>query len=97
MSLGSWDDYDVDFVGKCVAEFDRVDPKGFAFRYYGEGAEVVRTHFSRLEKSIPHVHQVLEGLRVSLAIIWSGNGEWPEPLDEDVNKDEGREEDVESE
>jgi hypothetical protein len=34
-----WSSYDTEFVEKCIAEFDAVDPKGMAFRYNGEGAE----------------------------------------------------------
>ncbi len=66
MDADHWDNYDTEFVEKCIAEFDGIDPRGMAFRYAGEGAEKLHVHFQWLHAIMEHVYQVLEGIRVYL-------------------------------
>jgi hypothetical protein len=63
MPTDDWQRYDTEFVEKCIAEFDRIDPKGMTFRYGSEGAESLHVHFHWLYAIMEHVHQVLEGIR----------------------------------
>jgi hypothetical protein len=96
---GQWKSYDVEYVEQCLAEFDRVDPRGFAFRYYGEGSEKMQADFVRLEKCLRHVRSVLESMRVSLCIAWNANEEASEPQPpeelESEDEEESEEEDTE--
>lgn len=71
-----WSSYDTEFVEKCIAEFDAVDPKGMAFRYTGEGAESVRLHFGWLHAVMEHLYQVLEGIRVYLVEMHGQNADY---------------------
>ena len=75
-----WDNYDIPFVEKCIAEFHDRDQKGFAFRYHGEGGEHFEYGFADLEKAMEHVYQVLEGLRVYLVETHGQNEEWEDIL-----------------
>jgi hypothetical protein len=61
-----WDDYDTESVEKCIREFDAVDPKGFAFRYRGEGGEYCRYDFGALWSQMDHIRQVLDGIHTCL-------------------------------
>jgi hypothetical protein len=80
-----WENYDIDFVERCIAEFDSVDPKGFAFRYAGHGSEDVRAHFERLLLVMEHVQQVLDGIRVYLVETYQLNEEYLQEFNEDMN------------
>ena len=57
-----WENYDVDFVEKCILEFDAADATGFAFRYKNRGGEKAHISFERLLSSMDHVYQVLGGI-----------------------------------
>lgn len=60
--LKEWDNYDIDSVEKCVAEFDEADKKGVAFRYDHEGGEHCRFDFQALDHQMDHLRVVLEGV-----------------------------------
>ena len=66
MLPADWESHDTEFVEKCIAEFDGIDPKGLAFRYAGEGAESLHVHFHWLHAMMEHVNQVLNGIRIYL-------------------------------
>ncbi len=83
-----WNFYDFEYVEKCILEFDTVDPYGFAFRYYGAGAEEMQADFVRLEKSLTHIRSVLETMRVHLSIAWKANDEGAEPEPPESDEDE---------
>jgi hypothetical protein len=74
--VADWNGYDVDFVKKCVFEFDRVDPNGEAYRYDMEGAENYQVSYQQLATNIVHVHQVLEGIISYLVNTYGQNAEW---------------------
>ena len=57
-----WDNYDTETVEKCVQEFNAIDPKGFAFRYAGQGGEYCRYDFGALREQMNHIREVLDGL-----------------------------------
>jgi len=42
MDQDHWNNYDTNFVATCIAEFDSVDKKGFAFRYSGARRRILR-------------------------------------------------------
>jgi hypothetical protein len=87
MAAGDWDNYDVEFVEKCIAEFNGIDPGGTVFRYAGEGAENVRVHFQWLYAIIEHVHQVLEGIRVYLIELHGQNADYESYLQSEFGSD----------
>jgi hypothetical protein len=75
-----WDNYDIPFVEKCIAELHDRDEKGFAFRYNGHGAERFDYSFGYLVVAMEHVYQVLEGLIAYLDATYDQNQEWEEIL-----------------
>jgi len=75
-----WENYDIPFVEKCIAEFHDRDQKGLAFRYHGEGGEHFDYNFTYLGKAMEHVYQVLEGLIVYLVETHGQNEEWEDIL-----------------
>lgn len=87
MAAGDWDNYDVEFIEKCIGEFDGIDPHGTVFRYTGEGAESVRVHFQWLYAIIEHVHQVLEGIRVYLVELHEQNADYESYLQSEFGGD----------
>jgi hypothetical protein len=82
-----WCSYDIEFVEKCIAEFDAVDPKGMAFRYTGEGAESLWLHFGWLHAVMEHIYQVLEGIRVYLVEMHGQNAEYESYLQSEYGGD----------
>jgi hypothetical protein len=82
-----WGSYDTEFAGKCIAEFDAVDPKGMAFRYTGEGAASLRVHFGWLYAIMEHVHQVLEAIRVYLVEMHGRNADYESYLQSEYGGD----------
>jgi hypothetical protein len=64
--LGHWENYDTESIERCIREFDAVDPKGFAFRYRGEGGEFCRYDFSALWNQMNHIREVLDGISTCL-------------------------------
>jgi hypothetical protein len=87
MQAGDWNNYDVEFVEKCIAEFDGIDPHGLAFRYAGEGAESLHVHFHWLYAIMEHVHQVLEGIRVYLVEMHGQNADYESYLQSEFGGD----------
>ena len=75
------------FVEKCIAEFDAVDPKGMAFRYAGEGAEILRLHFRWLHAVMEHAYHALEGIRVYLVEMHGQNAEYESYLQSEYGGD----------
>ena len=86
----AWDSFDIDFVEKCVAEFEALDPNGEKFRYHGDkfgvdkrpaGERVpVLDHlgidFKALLYAIQHVRDVLDAIDVYLIETHGQNQEW---------------------
>jgi hypothetical protein len=58
----SWNGYDTTYVERCLAEFDEVDSKGFAFRYPRQGGEYCQFDFDQLVPSMQHIEGVLGGM-----------------------------------
>jgi hypothetical protein len=82
-----WESYDTEFVEKCIAEFDMIDPKGMAFRYTSEGAESLRVHFQWLHAIMEHVYQVLGGIRVYLVETHGENADYESYLQSEYGGD----------
>jgi hypothetical protein len=61
-----WENYDTECVEACVREFDAIDPRGFAFRYRGQGGESCRYDFNALWLQMNHIRQVLDGISTCL-------------------------------
>jgi hypothetical protein len=80
IASADWDNYDIPFVEKCIAEFHDRDQKGFAFRYHGHGGEHFDYDFAYLAAAMDHVYQVLEGMIVYLVETHGQNEEWEEIL-----------------
>jgi hypothetical protein len=72
----SWNEYDTTYVEKCLAEFDEVDSKGFAFRYPGQGGEYCQFDFDQLLLSMQHIEHVLGGLITYLDETYAQNEEY---------------------
>ena len=79
MSL--WENYDTEFVGKCITEFDAVDKKGFAFRYSGQGGEFCRFDFAALSYKMRHIRDVSDGIATYLYEARQENREYDEYLE----------------
>lgn len=71
-----WQGYDTQFVERCILEFERIDPRGFAFRYAGHGVEKLNVNFVWLGEIMDHVYQVLEGIRTYLEEMYHQNEEY---------------------
>jgi len=84
-----WKNYDTGFVERCIVEFDTVDPKGFAFRYAGQGVERLRVHFEWLGAIMEHVYQVLEGIHTYLNQMYHENVEYDAYLQAEYGADLG--------
>lgn len=87
MSDGDWENYDTEFVEKCIAEFDEVDKKGFAFRYAGQGAEFCLFDFRVLAQVMEHIYQVLDGINEYLLEAHHQNAQWDEYLETQFGAD----------
>ena len=74
--IDTWKRLDIDFVKKCVDEFDSADMQGVSFRYDGAGAEHYLVSFLQLAENMVHVHQVFEGLISHLVETYGLNAEW---------------------
>ena len=82
-----WAGYDTAFVEQCLAEFDAVDNKGFAFRYPGLGSEFCRYDFLALHHEMEHIYQVLEGIETYLIEAYGQNAEFDEYLESEYGAD----------
>jgi hypothetical protein len=76
IAFQAWDDYDVPFVEKCIAEFHERDQKGFAFRYPGQGGERYEYDFGFFRLAMEHVYQILGNMEVYLVETYAQNAEW---------------------
>lgn len=76
MPEADWNNYDTEFVQKCILEFESADPKSEAFRYSREGAERCHIDFRQLLQNMEHVHQVLEGIDTYLVETYGQNADW---------------------
>jgi hypothetical protein len=74
--INAWKRLDIDFVKKCVDEFDSADMQGVSFGYDGAGAEHYLVSFLQLAENMVHVHQVFEGLISHLVETYGLNAEW---------------------
>ena len=72
----SWDEYDTEYVEKCLWEFDAVHSKGFAFRYPGAGGESCIFAFAELWEAMRHIEHVLGGLISYLKEAHAQNDEY---------------------
>lgn len=84
---GDWSGWDISFVEKCVAEFDTVDQKGFAFRYPRQGGENCRFDYPWLLHTMNHVQQVLDGILTYLIEMHAQNAEWDSYLEAEYGSD----------
>jgi hypothetical protein len=75
-----WNEYDIDFVRKCIFEFDLADSTGEAHRYQEEGAENYLVSFQQLAANMVHVHDVLETIISFLVETYGLNAEWSSQL-----------------
>ena len=73
---GTWENYDIPFVERCIAEFDARDEKGFAFRYPRQGGERYDYDFRYFRAAMEHVYQVLENMDTYLIETYGQNQEW---------------------
>lgn len=71
-----WNNYDIDYVERCIKEFDTVDKKGFTFRYHGYGIENLCFDFNQLATVMEHIYQVIEGIETYLVETHGENEEW---------------------
>jgi hypothetical protein len=74
--INTWKRFDIDFVKKCVDEFDSADMQGVSFRYDGAGAEHYLVSFLQLAENMVHVHQVFEGIISHLVETYGLDAEW---------------------
>lgn len=77
-----WEDFDWEFAEKCITEFANADPKGFAFRYHGQGGEKAFVNYVALEFVLDHTHSVLETM---LTVLIETRGEILDWLDEQAS------------
>jgi hypothetical protein len=71
-----WKNFDVDFVEKCIAQFDGVDKKGFAFRYPGQGGEYCGFDYEFLYTAMEHVQQILDGILTYMIESYGQNADY---------------------
>jgi hypothetical protein len=83
MPVEVWESFDVPFVEKMIAEFDAVDPKGFAFRYHGQGGEHCGFSYQVFFEEMEHARQVLEAISGYLRETHGRNADW-----EDIMRNE---------
>jgi hypothetical protein len=79
-----WESYDIDFVQKCIVEFDERDKKGFAFRYPRQGGEKYEYDFRLFRSAMEHVYQILENMMTCLIAAHAENAEWEAILREEA-------------
>jgi hypothetical protein len=79
-----WENYDIQFVEKCIEEFHRNDERGFAFRYPRQGAERYRYDFGWFCIAMERVQQILENITTYLIKSHAENAEWDAFLQEQV-------------
>ena len=86
----AWDSFDTDFVERCVAEFEALDPNGERFRYHGDRFGVDKRppeervpaldhlgiDFGALHYAMQHVRDVLNAMDVYLVETHGQNAEW---------------------
>jgi hypothetical protein len=73
---GDWKGFDIDFIKRCIDEFDAVDPNGEAYRYADEGAENYLVSFGQLAQNMGHIHTVFEAIISWLVETYGQNQEW---------------------
>ncbi len=83
----TWRNYDIQFVEKCIAEFDAVDKKGFAFRYPGQGGEYCRFDYEWLWFAMEHIEQILDNMVTYLIELYSQNAEYDDILQSEYGSD----------
>jgi hypothetical protein len=79
-----WNSYDIDFVERCLIEFDERDKKGFAFRYPKHGGERYDYDFGFFRSAMEHVYQILGNMTTCLIETHAENQEWEEILREEA-------------
>jgi hypothetical protein len=84
---GDWDKRDIASVEACIAEFDAVDPTGFAFRYTGAGSEFCLFDFRALAVQMEHIHQVLNGIDTYLLEAHHQNAEYDAMMEAEFGAD----------
>jgi len=82
-----WENYDTEFVEHCIAEFDAVHQKGFAFRYSGLGGEFCLFDFPTLLRQMEHIQQVLGGIETYLIETYAQNKEYEAYLESEFGSD----------
>ncbi len=73
----TWNECDIDFVERCVFEFNTADPKSFAYRYDSEEKQQYEMDFNQLLVVMKHVHEVFHELRTELSLMYMRNTRAP--------------------
>ena len=88
----TWSSYDVDFVARCVADFEAVDPTGDRFRYFGNSFGIrpreeninpiyyLGVDFSAILFDMQHLYEVLEAIDNYLYESYAENASWNDVL-----------------
>jgi hypothetical protein len=79
-----WDSFDIGFAEKMIAEFDTVDPKGFSFRYHGQGGEHCGFSYEVFLEEMDHTRQVLEAILSYLRETHGRNADWEDIMRNEV-------------
>jgi hypothetical protein len=87
LNSDEWGNYDTQFVEKCIAEFDAVDKKGFAFRYAGEDGDFCLFDYRTLARVMDHIRQVLDGIDTCLVEAHAENREYESYLESELGTD----------
>jgi hypothetical protein len=83
----TWESFDIPFIEKMIAEFDAVDPKGFTFRYHGQGGEHCAFNYELFFEEMDHARQVLEGILGCLRLAFGRNADYEEMLRQEAAND----------
>jgi hypothetical protein len=73
----TWNECDIDFVERCVFEFNKADPKSFAYRYDSEEKQQYEMDFKQLLFVMDHVHEMFHELSTELSLMYMRNTRAP--------------------
>jgi len=83
MGMKLWQEFDTEFLGKCISEFHSIDPWGERFRYRREKHDHARDRLKALGPSwsdllvvMEHAHNVLRAMETYLIETYGQNEEW---------------------
>ena len=73
----AWNECDIDFVERCIFEFNKVDYKSFAYRYESDEKQQYAMDFKQLFSIMEHVQEVFGELRTELSTTYMRNTRAP--------------------